>query len=196
MVNKNSIQTTCIIGVMGVGRGVGTTHLTIMLGNYLANGLGKTVALLELNRNKAYSDMQHIKCSKISKFCFEEKNLKFYENVSYDSIPEIMANNYNYMILDISSNDLFGKNEFIRCHKKIVVGSLSRWKVHEYINFLENMQLLSEVAVCQFLSLSRDGKAAEFIEDNYKVKINQIPFELNPFYIESSHMEWIARILY
>jgi len=56
---------------MGVGRGVGTTHLTIMIGNYLANGLGKKVALLELNRNNAYSKIKQMKCSKVGKACFE-----------------------------------------------------------------------------------------------------------------------------
>lgn len=188
-------QSTCIIGVMGVGRGVGTTHLTIMMGNYLTNGLGKTVALLELNRNNTYSEIKRMKCSKISELCFEVNGMDFYEDVSYEDIPKIMANNYNYVILDISSNYILGRNEFLRSHKKIVVGSLSRWKAQEYLNYFENMQLLCEIPSCKFLSLSKDCEVIKIIKNKYRSTIGQIPFELNPFHIESNHMEWIGKIL-
>lgn len=180
---------------MGIGHGVGTTHLTIMLANYLTNGLGKTVALLELNRNKTYSEIKRMKCSKINKSCFVVNGMEFYEDVSYDDIPKIMANNYDYVILDISSNYILGRNEFLRSHKKIVVGSLSRWKVQEYLNYFENMQLLCEIPSCNFLSLSKDCEGIKIIKNKYPFSIDQIPFELNPFHIESNHMEWIGKLL-
>jgi len=180
---------------MGVGRGVGTTHLTIMMGNYLANGLGKKVALLELNKNNTYSEIKLMKCSRIKKTCFEVNGIDFYENISYEDIPKIMANNYNYLILDVSSNYILGRNEFLRSHKKIVVGSLSKWKAQEYFKCFENMQLISEISACQFLSLSKDFEVVKIVKDKYGVPIVQIPFEENPFYIESNHMEWIGKIL-
>ena len=180
---------------MGVGRGVGTTHLTIMIGNYLANGLGKKVALLELNKNNAYSEIKHMKCSKISKSCFEVKGMDFYENISYEDIPKIMANNYNYLILDVSSNYILGRNEFLRSHKKIVVGSLSKWKAQEYLSCFENLQLISEISACRFLSLSKDCEVVKMVKDKYRVQIDQIPLEENPFYIGSNHIEWIRKII-
>jgi len=180
---------------MGVGRGVGTTHLTIMLGNYLANGLGKKVALLELNSNHTYSKIRLMKGSKISEACFEVNRMDFYENISYEDIPKIMADNYNYIILDVSSSNMLGKNEFLRSHKKMVVGSLSKWKAQEYFNCFDNMQQISEISACQFLSLSYDCEVAKIVKDKYGVKIDQIPFEQNPFYIGSNHIEWISKIL-
>jgi len=180
---------------MGAGRGVGTTHLTIMIGNYLTNGLGQKVALLELNRNNTYSKIRHMKCSKVRKACFEVKGMDFYEIISYEDIPKIMANNYNYLILDVSSNYILGKNEFLRSHKKIVVGSLSKWKAQEYFNCFDNLQLLSEISACEFLSLSNDCEVFKIVKEKYRVQVNQIPFEQNPFYIGSNHMEWIRKII-
>jgi len=180
---------------MGIGRGVGTTHLTIMLGNYLANGLGKKVALLELNRNNTYSEIKLMKCSKISKACFEVNGMDFYENITYEDIPKIMESNYNYLILDVSSNYILGRNEFLRSHKKIVVGSLSKWKAQEYFDYFENMQQISEISACEFLSLSKDNDVVKIVKQKFSVHIDQIPFEQNPFYIGGSHMEWIEKIL-
>ena len=180
---------------MGVGRGVGTTHLTIMMGNYLTNGLGKKVALLELNKNNTYSKIMCRKCSKISETCFEVKGMDFYENISYEDIPKIMASNYHYLILDVSSRYILGRNEFLRSHKKIIVGSLSKWKAQEYLNCFEDMQLKSEFPDCQFLSLSNDCEVVKIVRNKYGVQVNQIPFEQNPFYIGSNHMEWIEKII-
>jgi len=180
---------------MGIGRGVGTTHLTIMMGNYLANGLGKKVALLELNRNNTYSEIKLMKCSKIRKACFEVNGMDFYENISYEDIPKIMESNYNYLILDVSNNYILGKNEFLRSHKKIVVGSLSKWKAQEYFEYFENMKLTSDISACEFLSLSKDRDVVKIVKDKYRVGIDQIPFEQNPFYIAGNHMGWIEKII-
>ena len=180
---------------MGVGRGVGTTHLTIMMGNYLVNGLGKKVALLELNRNNSYTEIKNMKCSNIYKTCFEVNGMDFYENILYEDIPKIMESNYNYLILDVSSNYILGRNEFLRSHKKIVVGSLSKWKAQEYFDCFEDMKLISEISVCEFLSLSKDCDIVKIVKDKYRVQIDQIPFEQNPFYIGGNHMEWIEKIL-
>ena len=180
---------------MGIGRGVGTTHLTIMIGNYLVNGLGKKVALLELNRNNSYTEIKNMKCSNIYKTCFEVNGMDFYENILYEDIPKIMESNYNYLILDVSSHYILGRNEFLRSHKKIVVGSLSKWKAHEYFDCFEDMKLISEISVCEFLSLSKDCDVVKIVKDKYRVQIDQIPFEQNPFYIGGNHMEWIEKIL-
>jgi len=180
---------------MGVGRGVGTTHLTIMMGNYLANGLGKKVALLEFSGNNTYSEIMRRKCLKISKTCFKMNGMDFYENISYEDISKIMANNYNYLILDVSYNCILGRNEFFRSHKKIVVGSLSKWKAQEYLKYFENTQFGMGNAACKFLSLSKDCEMVKIVKDKYRVSIGQIPFEENPFYIGSNHMEWIGKII-
>lgn len=201
-VKQSSGQKTAVIGIMGLGRGVGTTHLSIMLGNYLANGLGKTVALLELNKNNAHMQirqLKHIKCIEHAKSgtksCFRLNRMDFYENISSEDIPQIMAANYNYVILDVSANYLLGKNEFLRSHKKIVVGSLSKWKAHEYLNYFEKIQLEKETAACQYLALTKDVEIFKIIKKKYNTEIEKIPFEENPFYLEGSHMEWIEKFL-
>ena len=195
-------QETAVIGIMGLGRGVGTTHLSIMLGNYLANGLGKTVALLELNKNHTYmqiTQIKHIKCTEHAKSgtksCFRLNGMDFYESISSEDIPQIMAANYNYVILDVSANYLLGKNEFLRSHKKFVVGSLSKWKAHEYLNYFEKIQLEKGTAACRYLALTKDVEIFKIIKKKYNTEIAKIPFEENPFYLDGSHMEWINKIL-
>lgn len=37
------------VGVIGAGRGVGTTHFALMASNYFANGLGYKTAVVECN---------------------------------------------------------------------------------------------------------------------------------------------------
>lgn len=55
---KNNIPRTSVllhgsrmlkVGVIGAGRGVGTTHFALMASNYFANGLGYKTAVVECN---------------------------------------------------------------------------------------------------------------------------------------------------
>lgn len=190
-VNKDSY----VIGILGVTSGVGTTHLSIMIGNYLANILGKTVALLELNKNNTFSRLANLESSEEEKSCININGIDFYQNIVYEDILQIMTNRYNYVVLDISNKYILGKNEFLRSHKKIIIGSLSKWKIHDYFKYLDSNYLALEKTPSIFLSLTKDSLYHKKIQKKYGITVKPIPFEENPFYLQSKNLQWIQELL-
>ena len=55
--NKCNTSSVIKVGVMGSARGVGTTHLAVMLANYYANGCGMKTCVVEFNDHKDYMRM-------------------------------------------------------------------------------------------------------------------------------------------
>ncbi|OYO96124.1 hypothetical protein CG709_12135, partial [Lachnotalea glycerini] len=46
------------VAILGTEKGNGVTHLAIMLGNYITSKLLKRTAILELNRSRAFLQLQ------------------------------------------------------------------------------------------------------------------------------------------
>lgn len=184
---------------MGIGRGVGTTHLSIMVANYLANGRKKKVALLELNKNNVFAELKNdgnLKDNKINSSrssCFKLIGIDFHRNIQEEDISKIMAENYDYIILDVSGNFILGRKEFLRSHKKIIVGSLSRWKAHEYYDYFEKAGTKCQDS--RFLTFAADRKLFGMVRNNYGVNIGQIPFEEDPFHMNGVNIKWIEEIM-
>lgn len=178
-----------------------------MIANHLANGRKRKVAILELNRNTSFSKLIHFDMLSGaydvasedshtgSSSCFDLIGVDFYRNISESDISKIMTEKYDYIILDVSGNHFLGRKEFLRSDKKIIVGSLSRWRAHEYYNYFEKAYAGAKKEDCIFLTLAGDRKLLRKIRNNYGAVIRQIPFEEDPFYMRGSNMKWIEEVL-
>ena len=194
---KADAKATVVIGIMGIAQGVGTTHLSIMVGNYLANGLGNKVAIVGLGKKDDYASFAPTPMGsrdECENEYFISNGMKFYKSVSNLQVPIILSKNYDYVIIDIECNNAFGRNQFIKSDKKVVIGSLSRWKVNLYEQFLSDIQNMKEYKECKYVSLTMVKKCAKKIEQDYGIKIEQMPFEDNPFYIKCENLQWLKRL--
>lgn len=130
---------TIIVSIIGVEGNVGTTHLSIVLANYLAR-MGHEVAVVEANNS---NDLQEIERA------YEGKNFNsltqsfmingvhyFKSNADFD-IPLLLSKGYNFILLDLGAyenNKLL--NEFLRSHVQIVVAQGSEWKQKKLYDFV------------------------------------------------------------
>lgn len=194
---KTNTKATIVIGIMGIAQGVGTTHLSIMVGNYLANGLGNKVAIVELGKKDDYASFapEKMLCDDEHKNKhFTSNGMEFYESVLNFEVPIILSKNYDYVIFDIECSNVFGKNQFVRSDKKIVIGSLSRWKVNLYEQFISDMKGIEGYKDCKYVSLTMVKKCAKRIEHDHGIKIDQIPFDDNPFHIQCENLQWLKHL--
>ena len=154
--DRNETKAHITIGILGCHPGAGVTQLAISLGTYCASRRRLRTACLELHKRSelarlipesALADSIHrhaLQCSKApdaadtSKaefFHFRLHGVDYYPNLAPDAVPRLLNMGYDYLILDLGSLNESAAAEFLRCDRKIVLGSLALWKAWSYEEF-------------------------------------------------------------
>lgn len=170
-----------------------------MLGNYLGSKEKKKTAVVEFNKHNEFGEIQ--------KFCtgssdignlgkkFKIANTTYYKNVSESMLLEILNEDYEYIIYDFGTDYTENQNEFLRCSKKIVVGSLSEWKQTQYGIFLDSTTEERKKGNWEFLELFGNEYVIDGLKRKYKIEIKQIPFEPDAFIIHGCNFEFFNQLL-
>ncbi len=128
LANSEKQRGTKIIGIVGTNRGVGVTHVCIMLAEYLALDKGVFVAILECNDHGDFKWMETNLFGK-GTFPYLFHQVHYFTAVNLEYLEEIMKENYTYLILDFGEQ-LKGQEKALRlCQKKILLGVESWWKI-------------------------------------------------------------------
>ncbi len=125
-----------IIGVIGTGRGVGVTHFTVMTAGYLGGVLRKRCAVLEWN---SHGDFQNVRklCTKerSQAGCFQLLEADYYERAGIDTLLLCKKSGYQAVIVDYGTVREGNLEEFLRCDRQFVLGSLSEWQLEAFLGF-------------------------------------------------------------
>ena len=132
--------TTVEVGLGGVGRGVGTTHTSIMLAMMLKKSY--KVAIVEQNDTGAFANLYRklnpdtaAQQSLIQMFTY--KGVDFFPVCNYSSFTMTYRDDYDVVIIDFGLNCLRNDN-FLRVNKKIMCASASEWKLYELTRFYDD----------------------------------------------------------
>lgn len=117
--------------------------------------------------------------------CFKLHGVDYYPHVSGSEIPALLNQGYDYLILDIGSLEEADFSEFLRCDHKLVLGSLSPWKLWTYEEFFrqfDNSQNLGEGF--EYLVQAGTAKNISHFSRAHRISMAVVPFIKNPFRIE------------
>lgn len=179
------------IGIIGTGQGCGATHLAIALANYLQSGLGKKTALIELSGQCDLKNMIQRECRGKQKLL----GVDYFTDIYVGKIPEIMNSGYEAFVLDLGANYDAAREEFLRCDRKIVIGSISPWKVFAYEHFIKNVIASENCELWEFLVLYANRKDKKQIQKRYGMHMLSVPWIENPFYLKKEDMIFIQKII-
>jgi hypothetical protein len=133
-----------VIGLIGTHHGAGVTHTGLMLAFYMGTELGKKTAFLECNM---HLDMQYLQkaydWSIETKDSFSFHRTTCYKEVSAGKVAEIMGADYECIIMDFGIDFLSGRDEFLRCSTKIVIGGDSEWDIPKLLKFSDMTKEIS-----------------------------------------------------
>lgn len=132
VVVQERIVGTITIAVMGVESKIGSTHLSILMANYL-NRKGYSVALLEANGSQDFayieSAYEGIRDFTNSTSQFSINGVMYYKHNSKVDMSSLLAMGYDYLILDIGSQgESDWSQEFFRANAQILLGAGSEWR--------------------------------------------------------------------
>lgn len=170
---------------------MGVTHLALALCSYCTSKLRKKTACLELHPRNEISQLNGGKSpasrdgSDMARPHFTFHGTDYYSCVNGSEIPALLNSGYDYLILDLGCLAEADRSEFLRCDCKLVLGSLSPWKVQHYREFFLHFRHTLNLGegFCYLVQTGDQGDISGFSREQ-KIAMLSIPFINNPFRIK------------
>lgn len=188
-----------VIGITGVYPGAGATHLGLMLASCISEGLGMKTAYLHWQENGDMDSLREYFFGKkenvSSRASFTVSDVTFYPCPKPDGTAEIHGMGYGCIIMDFGSDYREPRDEFLRCDKKVAVGSLTPWKrcrMEEFIREADGVAGSREWIYAVNHARNREAAAAA---RQFGRRFAVIPGEKDPFYLSPDAMAFTRNLL-
>lgn len=182
-------------GIMGTAPQVGTTFMAILLASYMSGLFWKKTAVLELNSSGDFLKiMKQYGESQKEGMYFCHKGVDYYPAALETSITHCLSQDYRCIIIDFGCDYIQGRNEFLRCQKKIVMGSTVDWEIAEYMDFVRWTKRDQEDGWL-YAAVFGSRKNRVKIERMMHISIVQVPFLESPYWIDEAVMRFFQMFL-
>lgn len=208
--DRNGTRSPVTVGIIGCDGGIGVTHLGIALCSYCASKRRGRTAFIELHERTEIAqlcpkqDLSAVMAQSAAISLAADKpgtplsaahvrqyphfrlhGVDYYPRTSGSALPSLLNQGYDYLILDLGSRTEADISEFLRCDKKLVLGSPALWKLWSYESFFQsigNSINLGE-GLC-YLVQTGNLKNLTRIAKLHHIEFSNVPFIKNPFRIE------------
>lgn len=194
IINLKNNHKTVAVGVMGTGKNSGVTHLSVMLAVFLSAVTGARVALAEMNDTGCFRQAGiilgnfHLKNNRIRKL------ISIYMQSDSSEIAGLMSQGFDYVIIDFGCDFERNRQQFLMCGVKLVVGSLSWWKIHEYVGFAARTEGEASRNRWKFLAVSPVSEGIRYLKKEFKISVGVIPCEPDPFRLGGQSLDFLQEL--
>lgn len=183
------------IGIMGMDRGEGVTALAVGLASYLQEVRCKRVALAEMNGESSFEQIKDTYFGKnYHEIPFEIFRIHYYPSITKAQYSKICNMEYDCIVTDFGCDYQKSIEDFLRCDKKIVMGSVNLWKYQKYLEFYEYAKNFPGIGKWLFL-LSGDEDDIKMIKGKHNIEVMNKKFFLNPYGISETEAVYYEAIL-
>ncbi|MGG4132462.1 hypothetical protein ABEW19_29855 [Paenibacillus illinoisensis] len=190
---------TIIIAITGVEKGVGCTHTSLLIANYLAKQKF-SVALVEANESNEYKEIESsyegVDSDLLISSSFYINGVHFYKNQKNIDVIPLLSGEYAYIVLDLGNYvETESYNEFLRANIQIVVGSSRDWKQHKIDEFIDSQIHLdqSNWRICLPLSDKQDVK--DLKKKLSRRQLYTVPYFPDPFDSSEAIEDFMEKML-
>lgn len=186
-----------LFGIAAGSSGVGSTFFSVLLANYQEGVRNKKTAVLEWNDSGDFEQIETVYCKK-SVLNRHTKTFKLLE-VSYvkkagrKELLECVNLDFEIIVIDFGSNFEKFKEEFLRCDRKIVIGSFCGWKVGAFTKLIINKK--REEGKWEFLALPGNKDMMKDFSKTLHISVEQIPKAEDAFIITGEIMAFFEGFL-
>lgn len=188
-----------VIGVLGTHKGIGVTHVSLMLAYYYSRWVGCETAYVSYTSNQGIEDLEHYygaKKLKSSNYrgCFSLNHMTFFPNITESQSLDIFNDTFRCIILDFGSDYSMHHSEFLRCDQKIVLTCLSPWKIGGFLQFLEKIQFVKSAEQWMYLVPQEQELFRMRKEVGSAYKVYGVPYEPDPFDLKLTTIDFFNKI--
>lgn len=182
------------IGIIGIGRGTGVTHLAVWMANYLTGVKGERTAVLEWNEHGDFHRMRHLTAGKDGKKKpYRMLKVDYYEQSGPAELAGCMGGTYGRIILDLGEHTGDRIYECARCDKKIIVGALSEWQAETFLEFLKEEDRRDKS--WSYAAAFGSEETRREVERAFGRKLYRIPVSVDAFAVTRTDMDFFATLL-
>lgn len=205
---KRKEKQTTVIALMGLSSGVGTTHLAVMIGMYLANGRRCKTAIVEYGQHEYYEQIKEYEKSKrvrlstlaANKNAFSSHGIDFYEGVHNAGMIGMLKDGYDYILVDMKLDEQLRFStqklgELLQADRRIAVMSMSSWKLKECMMRLERIRRTALDKQLKLVSLTGSSRLRKRLKKRDCKAVMLIPWEPDPFHLKSENLQWLQRLI-
>lgn len=184
-----------VIGIAGCGHGVGCTHFSIMLLNYLTGFQRRRSALLEFDRSGNLERLEKVCTGKVR----EEKHFRildgdYYKNAGPGEFGAAFQIKYEDILIDFGSVWEGDIGEFWRCEKRFLVGSFSEWQQDCFREFELGMKTDGKKSWQSLAVFGSEETRREFAR-RYRIHTERIPFSADAFAVTEECRKFFKRLI-
>lgn len=177
---------TLKIMVAGIEKGVGVTHFSILLANYLRCVLKKKTAIIDFNNDEDYIYLGRRKGKKVKENIYDINGVAYYPR-AMNKLNEILSCEYECVIIDVGTSYNKYNIEAAMCDKRFILLTASLWK-EECFNTDNDRE--------RDYNLDNWNKLFIFGDiDEYTKDIKKIPFTANPYKVNREMIDVLAGII-
>ena len=165
-----------MIGIAGSNTGVGCTHFSIMLTNYLAGYLRRKAILLEFNESGDLEKLEYVCTGQMGqKNPYRVLDADYYKYAGPEAVKEVLQRGYDDILIDFGSVKDGANELYWRCDKKFLVGSFTEWQQESFREF------------------EMEQRAKQ--KKRFRINAERIPFSADAFLVTKECGEFFQRIL-
>ena len=181
---------------MGTQSGVGSTHLAIMTAVFLGMIKGCRVALAEANRSDCFRQAEIIR-NNLDKYKHNKiiSKISIYKQSNADEISKIVSEDFDYVVIDMGADYEVYRQLFLMCNMKLVIGSLSWWKLQGYVSFFAMTDGEASKRHWEYLgtNVTRTGK--KYLQKEFGISILEVPCEPDPFRLGVKTLDFMEDLM-
>lgn len=186
-----------VIGIIGAHRGAGVTHTGIMLAFYLGEELGRRTALLECNNNHDFCILEELyDWPHGDGLSFGFGQITLYKDVTMDMLPNILGDNYEYIILDFGFDFKLNLKELQRCGKKLILGGRSDWERYRLTGFIHTLKAIRGSEGWDYLIPMATENTVSKISKATKRKVWSVPSNEEPMVLSKETCNFLNALLH
>lgn len=184
-----------VIGVVGLTKGVGTTHTALLLAKYCCRWLRKDTIFIEWNQNEIKyiqekypfeDDLEERYIGKELYFLYH--GIRIFPNIHEKQMGSVLGEDYECTVIDFGFLTPKCMKEYERCHIKIILSSGAPWKVH----LLNEIPMYDNSSICiPFLP----SKELRQFNKALSIPVYSIPYTPNPFKLSAESTASLQKIL-
>lgn len=184
------------VGILGIDKGEGVTSLAVGLASYLQELRFRQTAMVEMNREGEFEEIRDTYFGKECKEApFEIFKINYYPGVTRNQYARICNMGYDCVVTDFGHDYRNSMEDFLRCDRKIIMGSINLWKYRKYLEFYEYIKNFPGVGTWQFI-LSGDEEDIRMIRAKHGIEVMCKQFFINPYHISEIEEAYYKRILF
>jgi hypothetical protein len=189
---KKSIEWKTL-GILGAGRSCGVTHLSVWMSNWLTDVCHEKTAVLEWNGHGDFIKMIHFCLGEQGDTgCGEILGVNYYPASGAEELAFCMSHSYRRILIDYGEYTKERLEEWIRCDRRILLGSLSEWQSEQ---FLELFQMLDKMRQrWSTLVVFGSEETRRSVEKEMRRTILRVPYSVDAYMVTRTDMAFFEKL--